>query len=251
MSAVHSQRDETKETELIGISEKAGQLGSARRWTTMLSVIEAPLTALRKVLGQSAQVGGVARLTTIIGLVAALIGIPPGISKLVDCFSPYNLEVSAGKELTITYNPRREVVEVLFNVRAEEFGAKANQILSANAWVEQAHNGKLILNTSRPEFEENQNVKYQPIIPNGANPKNMSCSIVFRLDDRSREVFQCAGLHRLVVEFKGKDRQVHQVPFCFYIEESGIELLFNSEKKECRYISEDPMCSPDQPQEVL
>jgi len=181
-----------------------------------------------------------------VGLVAGLLGIPPGIVKLVECISPYELELSAGKDLTITYRPKNELIECVFNVRAEEFGTRPNQILSAKAWVE-AFASRLVLDISRPEFVENEARKYQPIIPNGPNPKNMQCTIVCRLDDRSREVFQTMGLRRLVVEFKGKDNQIHQVTFCFNIEDIGIDRLFNSMEKQFRYISEDPLCPFDQP----
>ena len=115
------------------------------------------------------------------------------------------------------------------------------------AWIEQALTSRVLLNISRPEFEENESRKYQPVIPAGPSPRNMRCSIAFRLDERSREIFQSVGLRRLVVEFKGKDNQMHQVPFCFNIEDEGIDRLFNSPDKQFRYISEDPLCPDDTP----
>jgi hypothetical protein len=247
MSAASSQENESKQPDPIGIApiQKPEDFESVK--PTMLGVAGTPFAAFRRLLRFAAHPGAIKRSTTIVGLVAALLAIPTGIMKMVECFNPYEMELSAGKDLTITYRPQRELVEFVFNVRAEEFGAKPNQILSATAWVEQAVTSRLLLNIFPPAFEENEARKYQPIIPNGPNPKNMRCSIVFRLDDCSREVFQSVGLCRLVVEFKARDNQMHQVPFCFNIEQVGIDLLFNSTEKQARYISEDPLCPTDQP----
>lgn len=246
MSAALSQENESKQPDPTGIAPVEPEDVESVK-STMLSVVATPFTAFRRLLRSAAHPGSIKRSTTIVGLVAALLAIPPGIMKLMECFNQYEMEVSAGKDLTITYNPQHQLVEFVFNVRAEEFGAKPNQILSAKAWVEQTLTSRLLLNIFPPAFEENEKRKYQPIIPNGPNPKNMRCSIVFRLDDRSREVFQSVGLCRLVIEFKGRDNQMHQVPFCFNIEPVGIDLLFNSTEKQARYISEDPLCPTDQP----
>lgn len=249
MSAALPQQHDSKQTDLtaLGQSERPVRARWIDRWASLWSVIIAPFTPGRAAAGSTGQVGWATRLTAVVGLVAALLGIPPGFQKLVELVRPYELEISAGKDLTISYRPQQQVVECVFNVRAEEFGSKANQILSAKAWIEQALTSRVLLNISRPEFEENESRKYQPVIPAGPSPRNMRCSIAFRLDERSREIFQSVGLRRLVVEFKGKDNQMHQVPFCFNIEDEGIDRLFNSPDKQFRYISEDPLCPDDTP----
>jgi len=247
MSAASFRENESKQPDPNGIAPVQNPEDVEPVKPTMLKVAANPFTPLQTLFRFASQPGWAKKSTMIVGLVAALLGIPTGIMKMVECFNPYEMELSAGKDLTITYRPQRELVEFVFNVRAEEFGAKPNQILSAKAWVEQTVTSRLLLNIFPPAFEENEARKYQPIIPNGPNPKNMRCSIVFRLDDRSREVFQSVGLCRLVVEFKARDNQMHQVPFCFNIEPVGIDLLFNSTEKQARYISEDPLCPTDQP----
>jgi hypothetical protein len=249
MSAAFPHQNESKQSDLTapGQPERPVQAGWARRWTAVLGVITAPFTSRRGVLGSTGQAGWATRLTAIVGLVVALLGIPEGVAKLLEFVHPYELEISAGKDLTISYRPQQEVVEFVFNVQAEEFGSKPNQIVSARAWIEQALTSRVLLNISRPQFEENALRKYEPVIPAGPSPRNLQCSIAFRLDDRSREVFQSVGLRRLVIEFKGKDNQMHQVPFCFNIEDVGIDRLFNSPEKQFRYISEDPLCPDDKP----
>lgn len=247
MSAAFPNQDESKQPDLTGLggSQRPVQAGRFKRWAAVL--LAAPLASLRAVMGSTGQVGLATRLTTIVGLVAALLGLPPAVAKLLELGPKYELEISAGKDLTILYRPKQEVVEFEFNVQAEEFGSKPNQILSAKAWIEQALTSKVLLNISPPQFQEDEKRKYQPVIPAGPSPRNMRCTINFPLDDRSREVFQSVGLRRLVVEFKGKDSQIHQVPFCFNIEDVGIDRLFNSPENQFRYISEDPLCPNDKP----
>lgn len=245
MSAAFSDQTERKQLDATGLGQPASveQAGWFKRWAALMSVITAPFTR-----GPGTAATGKGWLSTLApgaGLLVALLGIPPAVAKLVELARPYDLEISAGKDLMISYRPQQEMIEFIFNVRAEEFGSKANQILSAKAWIEQALTSKVLLNISRPEFQEDESRKYQPVIPNGPSPRNMRCSIVFRLDDHSREVFQNVGLRRLVVEFKGKDSQTHQVPFCFNIEDEGIQRLFNSPEMKFRYISEDPLCPND------
>lgn len=249
MSAVFPHQNQSKQSDVTGPGEAQTQrqTGWAKNWTAALGVITAPFTPKRKVMGSTEQVGWAGRLTALVGLVVALLAVPPGVTKLAELFWPYQLEISAGKDLEISYVPKQELVKFVFNVQAEEFGSKANQILSARAWIEQALTSKVLLNISQPAFEENEARKYQPVIPAGPSPRNMRCSIAFRLDDRSRETFQSVGLRRLVIEFKGKDNQMHQVPFCFNIEDEGIDRLFNSPERQFRYISEDPLCPNDQP----
>jgi hypothetical protein len=178
----------------------------------------------------------------ILGLISALIAIPPGFIGLVGLLDPHDLEISAGKDLTISYQPQQGLIKLVFNVQAEEFGSKANQIFSAEAWVEQPSPAKVFLPITRPEFEENQARKYQPVIPAGPSPKNLQCSIAFKLDDDSREAFQSSGFRRFVVEFKAKDNRSHRVSFCFNIEDAGIDQLFNKKERQFTYLSEDPLC---------
>lgn len=247
MSAAFSHENESTQPDVTGVGQRENP--SQARWpamlTALLGVIAAPFTPRRVVEGSSEQAGWVAKLKGIIAVVIALLGIPTAVTKLVDGLGTNMLEISAGKDLEISYVPEQQLVKLVFNVSAEEFGTKCNQILSAKAWIDQGLTSKMILNISNPEFEENALRKYQPVIPNGPNPRNMQCTITFRLDDPSREVFQNVGLRRLVVEFKGKDNGRHQVPFCFNIEDEGIQRLFKSQEMKFRYISEDPLCPND------
>src|SRR4029453_16850542 len=100
MSVVLSQDIHPKQTNSGGLRGKLRTVKSVRRGAaTTLSVVATPFTALRKVAGLSAPIGWAKRLTTTVGLVAALLGVPPGIAKLVEFLSPNELELSAGKEL--------------------------------------------------------------------------------------------------------------------------------------------------------
>jgi len=78
MSVVLSQDTERKRTDSCGLRGKARNLKLVMRGTTALGVVATPLAALRSVVGRSAQIGRFKRLTTIVGLVAGLLGIRRG-----------------------------------------------------------------------------------------------------------------------------------------------------------------------------
>lgn len=247
MSAAVSQENQSNEADLNGLgkNENTGQVTWIKKWTALLGLFTTQ-PAESGVTGSTAQARWAMRplvngafIKTVLSILTGLVTLYSSIMML----SPaHEMMVSAGKDLTISYHPQQNLVKAVFNVRASEFGSKLNQILSATAWLEQPPTSKVLLHISSPVFEENELRTYLPVIPNGAQPKNMQCSICIRLTDSSREVFQSVGLRRLIVEFKDRASHNHRVSFCFSI---GDDQLLSSQEKQFQYISEDVMC-PDE-----
>lgn len=243
MDAVISSELESKQSDLTtaGQGEKPERSGQVEIWTAILSLITSPFSLQRTASGLIAQ--ATKRWGISAGAINTAIGILAGLLALYGSYLALPqgpaMTVSAGKDLTVSYHPQNELIKLLFNVQAEEFGSKPNQILAAKAWIEQPLTPRRPLQIGAPQFEENSLRTYEPWIPNGPTPRNMQCSFCFRLDGNSREAFQSVGFRRLIVEFKDKSGDDHRVTFCFNIDKDH---LLTSEEKEFQYISEDVMC---------
>lgn len=248
MSAAISPEIDGRQSGLTGVGQNTKPAPSARvkTWTAMLSLITPPFTFQRVVSAFTEEDGGVRIGRIDGGFIKTTLAILTGLITLYGAYkmlpTPPTMAVSAGKDLTVSYYPQKKLVRLVFNVRAEEFGSKPNQIRTAKAWVEQPLTPRHPLHIGEPEFEENNSRIYEPIIPAGPSPKNMQCSICVRLDDSSRAAFETVGLRRLMVEFKDKAGQAHRVTFCFNIEN---DQLLTSEEKKFQYFNEDMLC-PDQ-----
>ena len=250
MSAAVSNQNESKQPDLTGVGQdnKTGRVGWIKGLRKMLSLVAAQFAQPPGIAGSTEQFGWARKGTVVVGLVAALLGLPGGLITAIKSFETlkpsynkpsYNMEVSVG-QLAISYRPEHEQVSLVLAFKAKENGPVDNEILPGKAWVKAP---SLI---SPPDLALNADISFvegdfrttKAVIANGAEPREMQCRIVFRFDDRTREVFQTAGLRRLVVELRGKD-QNYPLSFSFELNDSSIARLLRSE--EIRYLTTDQL----------
>lgn len=226
MSAAFSQTDKTKQSDLTETAQdvRPGQVAWRSRWTSLLSL------------------GWATKCTVIVSLTGALVGIPAGLVKwqqhMEILTNPHKMEVLGG-ELTISYVPEHQQVELAIGFKAKEKGHRDNQILSAKAGVE-VPSAPLAVDglDAGVYFLEDEFRIDKPVITAGGEPREMKCCLVSHLNERTRDLFQTAGLRRLVVVLKGKDKS-YTLTFCFELDDNAIHGLFHTDLKLVRYLASD------------
>jgi len=246
MSAAFSNQNESKQPDLTGVGQdnKTGRAGWIKGLRRMLGLVAAQFAQPPGIAGSTEQFGWAKKGTVVVSLVVALLGIPGGLITAIHSFETlkpsYNMEVFVGK-LAISYRPEHDQISLVLDFKAKENGPVDNEFLPGKAWVKAP---SLI---SAPDLPLNADISFvdrdfqskKTVIDSGAEPREMQCRIVFRFDDRTREVFQTAGMRRLVVELRGKD-QNYPLSFCFELNDSAIERLLRS-PAEIRYLTTDQL----------
>ena len=73
-----------------------------------------------------------------------------------------------------------------------------------------------------------------PLPVRTGSPISMNCSIVSELGGLSKEAFLHAGKRRLLVSFKGEQKETHALSFCFDLPEEILAEVFKSNNTESR-----------------
>lgn len=171
----------------------------------------------KEVSGGGGLAGWAKRWAPLLAIIAAVFAVPKGIVDLYKAIvtSPA-LNVTAGPEVVVMYNPKAVVLHIRAQLSLENSGTASETIESTSAHLQvRGASGVVPFPNGSVRLIDQEVPVIFPLVAAAGAPRTLTLTASTPLGSISRSTFDRVGWHVFVAELHGKKNGTYRAQYCF------------------------------------